>query len=174
MLLVTGHDLLVALSGPDKAASGQVFVVVGITMSVYALFAIANFGLLLKKRTMLLLTITLVAALLNVAMNFILIPRMGYMGAAWATAISYAALSAAQFMTCPQGLARFATARTMPVSLACATVLVAVANGSDLFGLHGAWTRLFAAGALFVLLYALPVLALDANLRRTLLAFRTQ
>lgn len=174
MLVVAGQELLVALSGPGKAASGQVFVVVGITMSIYALFAIANFGLLLKKRTMLLLMIMLVAALLNVAMNFILIPRMGYMGAAWATAISYAALSAAQFMTCPQGLARFATARTVTVSLACATVLVAVANGSDLFGLHGAWSRLFAAGALFVLLYALPVVGLDPNLRRALLTFRTR
>ena len=172
MLVVSGQDLLVALSGPDKAASGKVFVVVGITVSIYALFAIANYGLLLKKRTMQLLMITLAAAVLNVGMNFILIPRMGYIGAAWATAVSYAALSAAQFVTCPKGLARFADARTVGLSLTCAAVLVAVALGSDLFGLHDAWPRLFAAGVLFVLLYALPVLGLDPNLRRMLLTLR--
>lgn len=173
MLVVSGQDLLVALSGPDKAASGQVFVVVGITVSIYALFAIASYGLLLKKRTMLLLGITLAAAVLNVAMNLLLIPRMGYMGAAWATAISYGALSVAQFMSCPKGLGRFAAARTLVVSLCCAAALVAVAHGTDLFGLQGAWPRLCVAGVLFVLLYALPVLALDPDLRRALQTMRT-
>ncbi|HEY1141162.1 MAG TPA: oligosaccharide flippase family protein [Lysobacter sp.] len=165
MLLIAGEDLLVALSGPDKAASGEVFIVVGITMSTFAMFAIANYGLQLKKRTMQVLGITLVAALMNVAMNFLLIPRMGYMGAAWATAIAYAALSAAQFLICPKGLARLPDARTSVISLGSAALLVAVALGTDLFGLHGTWTRLLTAGGLFVLLYAVPVLALDSRLR---------
>ncbi|GAB3384672.1 lipopolysaccharide biosynthesis protein [Lysobacter fragariae] len=172
MLLVSGQDLLVALSGPDKAASGEVFIVIGITASTYALFAIANYGLQLKKRTMQVLAITLGAALLNIAMNFILIPRMGYMGAAWSTAISYGALSTAQFLVCPKGLARLPDLRTAAVALCCAAVLVAVARGSDLFGLHAAWTRLFAAGGLFVVLFALPVLALDSRLRGMLLGLR--
>ncbi|GAB3094369.1 lipopolysaccharide biosynthesis protein [Lysobacter terrae] len=165
MLLIAGEDLLVALSGPDKAASGEVFIVVGITMSTFALFAIANYGLQLKKRTMQVLGITLVAALMNVTMNFLLIPRMGYMGAAWATAIAYAALSAAQFLICPKGLARLPDARASIISLGSAALLVAVAMGTDLFGLHGTWARLLAAGGLFVLLYAVPVLALDSRLR---------
>lgn len=170
MLLVSGEDLMVALAGRDKAASGEVFIVVGITVSAYALFAIANYGLQLKKRTMQVLLITLVAALLNVALNFILIPRMGYMGAAWATAAAYAALTIAQFMVCPGGLARLPNARAALVSLLCATVLVVVALESDLFGMQGAWSRLGVAGLLFLALYALPVLALDSTLRRGLLA----
>jgi O-antigen/teichoic acid export membrane protein len=172
MLLVSGRDVLVALSGPEKAASGSVFVIVGITVSLYALFAIGNYGLLLKKRAMTLLMITLAAALLNVGMNFLLIPRMGYIGAACATAISYGALSAAQFATCPKGLASFASARTVVVSLACAALLVGVADGTQLFGLQHVWPRLLTAGGLFVVLYALPVLALDRELRGMLLALR--
>lgn len=172
MLLVAGQDLLVALSGPGKAASGEVFIVVGITLSFYALFAISNYGLLLKKRTMLLLMIVLAAAGLNIAMNFLLIPRMGYMGAAWATVVSYAVLSAAQFITCPRGLAQFTDARTVGISLACAALLVAVVQGSDMLGLEGAWIRLMGAGVLFVLLYALPVLALEPELRCALKTFR--
>lgn len=174
MLLVSGQDLLVALSGPDKAASGQVFIVVGITMSLYPLFSISNYGLLLKQRTMRVLANTLVAAAVNVVMNLILIPRMGYIGAAWATAISYATLCAMQYLACPKGLARFADPRAVAVSLACAALLVAVANGSDLFGVEGAWSRLFVAGVLFVLFYALPVLGLDPKLRRALLSLRTR
>lgn len=174
MLVVSGHDLLVALSGPDKAASGSVFVVVGITMALFALTDIVNYGLLLKNRTMAVLMMTLAATVLNVALNLILIPRMGYMGAAWATAVSYAVLSVARFFVCPKGLARFPDARTIGVSLICAAILVTVANGSDLFGLQGAWSRLFAAGGLFVLLYALPSLVLDPRLRSTLASFRVR
>jgi len=170
ILLVSGEDILVALSGPDKVASGEVFIVVGITVSTYALFAIANYGLQLKKRTMLVLGITLGAALLNIAMNFILVPRVGYLGAAWSTAIAYAALCAAQYLVCPRGLARMPDVRAAAVSLACAAMLVGVALGSDLFGVHGTWARLIVAGALFVTLYALPVLALDGRLRGMTLA----
>lgn len=168
MLLVSGQDVLVALSGRDKAASGEVFIVIGITVSTYSLFAIANYGLQLKKRTMLVLIITLGAALLNIIMNLILIPRMGYMGAAWANAIAHGALAIAQLVVCPKGLARLPEMRAVAVSLACATMLVAVALGSDLFGLQSVWARLFAAGVMFVALYALPVLALDPKLRRML------
>ena len=165
MLLIAGEDLLVALSGRDKAASGEVFIVVGITMSSFALFAIANYGLQLKKRTMQVLGITLVAALMNVGMNFLLIPRLGYMGAAWATAAAYAALCVAQFVICPKGLARLPDARSALISLGSASLLVAVARSSDLLGLEGTWSRLLAAGGLFLLLYAVPVLALDTRLR---------
>lgn len=174
MVFISGQDLLVALSGRDKAASGEVFVVVGITLAVFALFDIVNYGLLLKNRPMTLFLITLAAALLNIALNFMLIPRMGYMGAAWATAISYAILSAARFVTCPKGLAGFPDARTVILSLACAVLLVAVAQGSGLFGVQGAWLRLLVAGGLFGLLYALPVLVLDSRVRHMVMALRTR
>jgi O-antigen/teichoic acid export membrane protein len=173
MLLVAGHDLLVALSGPDKAASGDVFVVVGITLSLFALFDIVNYGLLLKNRSMLLFLITLAVAVLNVLLNFVLIPRMGYMGAAWATAITYAVLSAARFAACPKGLVRFPDARTVILSLACASLLVAVGRGSDMLGAQGPWLRLLVSGGLFGVLYALPILALDRRMRTMLLALRT-
>ena len=139
----------------------------------FALFDIANYGLLLKKRAIKLFLLTLGAALLNIALNFVLIPRMGYMGAAWATAISYAVLTAARFVACPKGLAQFADARTVILSVACAAVLVSVARGSDLFGMQGAWLRLLVSGGLFALLYALPVLALDSRARGMLQALRT-
>jgi O-antigen/teichoic acid export membrane protein len=119
------------------------------------------------------LIITLGAALLNVVMNLILIPRMGYMGAVWSTAIAYGALAIAQFAICPKGLARLPDVHAVVVSLACLAVLVGVARGTDLFGLHAVWARLSVAGLLFVLLYALPVMALDRRLRRMAMALAT-
>lgn len=174
MLLVSGHDVLVALSGHDKAASGEVFVVVGITLSLFALFAISNYGLQLKKQTLPVLAITVAAALVNIWMNFLLIPKMGYMGAAWANAISYAGLCLAQFIICPKGLAQLPRFHTLMVASGCALLLVAVAHGTDLFGLQNAWARLLVAGALFVCLYVLPVLVIDAKMRQMALGLWRQ
>lgn len=165
MILVSGNDVLVALSGRDKAASGDVFVVVGITLSLFSLFTIASYGLQLKKQTLPVLVITTVAALLNVGMNFLLIPRMGYMGAAWATAVSYFGLCIAQFLVCPKGLAQLPRLHTVAVATGCALLLVGVARGSNLFGLEDAWARLFLSGALFVFIYAIPVVLIDAKMR---------
>jgi hypothetical protein len=53
----------------------------------------------------------------------------------------------------------------MIVSLASGAVLVGVARGTGLFGVEGVWLRLLVAGALFLALYALPVLALDSRMR---------
>ncbi|GAB3356743.1 flippase [Lysobacter tyrosinilyticus] len=170
MLLVAGQDLMVALAGREKAASGEVFIIVGITVSAYALFAIANYGLQLKKRTIQVLFITLGAALLNVAINFTLIPRLGYIGAAWATAISYAALTISQFLVCPHGLAKLPNARATLIALGCATTLVVVATQTGHFGLQSTWGRLGVSGGLFLLLYALPVLTFDSTLRGMVMA----
>src|SRR5690606_34436385 len=93
MLLSVGQDLLVGLSSPSKAASGAVFVTVGTVMALFPLFEVAGYGLLLKKRSMLVFMLTLGAAVLNLGVNFVLIPIYGYMGAAWATVISYGALA---------------------------------------------------------------------------------
>lgn len=172
MLVVSGNDLLVVLSGPDKGASGEVFVIVGVSISLFALFDVATYGLLLKKRSLTLFLVTFAVALLNVALNFLLIPRMGYMGAAWATAITYTVLSVVWCVACPKGLLRFPDARTVIVSLSCATLLIALARGSDLFGVDGPWLRLLVAAGLFGSLYALPVWFLDARLRSRLLALR--
>lgn len=168
LLLVAGPDLLVALSGPDKAASGEVFVVVGITVSLYAWFAIGNYGLQLKERTVLVLMLTLGAALLNIVMNFILVPRMGYIGAAWSTVIGYGALSAAQFATCPKGLAKLPDFRAVATALVCLALFLTVTTTSELLAAQGPWSRLCVAGGLFVLLYAVPVLLLDSRIRAML------
>lgn len=52
----------------------------------------------LPKRTDLLIWVTLVGAAVNVAANFLLIPSIGMMGAAWATLLAYFAMALALFL----------------------------------------------------------------------------
>ncbi|MFC0679120.1 oligosaccharide flippase family protein [Lysobacter korlensis] len=172
MVLAIGQEAIVALAGADKAESGRVFMIVGTVMALYPMFDIAGYGLLLKKRSKTVLLITAGATAISIGTNLILIPKYGYMGAAYATVISYAALWSANFFWCPRGLLRLPDARTVTIALGSAAVLLAVIEGTDLFGIGNAWARVFAGGGLFLLLYALPVWLLDARLRAVLPKFR--
>jgi len=173
MLIGVGEDALVALAGPSKIASGEVFVVVGTTLALFPLFDISSYGLLLRKRSMMVFWITGFAAVLNAAINLVLIPRYGYMGAAWATAASYAVLGIARYLWCPRGLVRFPDLRTVSLSVGSAVLLLAVINGTDMFGIVAPWPRLCVAGVLFVLLYALPIWLFDPRLRKALRQWRS-
>jgi O-antigen/teichoic acid export membrane protein len=51
--------------------------------------------LMLDKRTVAVSAATWAGALVNLALNWLLIPRLGMMGAAWATLAAYAAMAAA-------------------------------------------------------------------------------
>ncbi len=172
MLWGVGQEVLVALSGPGKAASGMVFVVVGMSYALYPLIDISGYGLLLQKRSMAVLGATLGAAALNITLNLMLIPTYGVMGAVWATVASYAVLGATFCLLCPRGLLRFPDSRSLILAGVCAMVLLAVIKGGDLFGVESIWLRLFIAGGLFVVLYALPVWLLDRRLRELLLNWR--
>jgi O-antigen/teichoic acid export membrane protein len=173
MVIAIGGDLLIALSGSGKAASAPVFVVVGTLMALYPMLDISSYGLLLRKRSMRVFAITFGAAALNIGANLVLIPIYGFMGAAWATVISYAALMTANCLWCPRGLLRFPRVRTVATAAACAVLLLAVIKGSDMFGVAGPWPRMFVAGGLFLALYALPIWLIDSRLRAALPNWRT-
>lgn len=172
MVLAIGQEAIVALAGADKAASGMVFVITGTVMALYPLFDISGYGLLLHKRSKTVLMITVAATALSIGANLLLIPRLGYMGAAWATVLTYSALWSLHFMLCPRGLRRLPDGRTLATSIGCAVVLLAVIASTDLFGVRSAWGRVFVGGGLFVALYALPVWLLDPRLRAILPRFR--
>jgi len=160
-----GADALLALSGPDKAASAPVFVMIGINYALFPLLDLGGYGLLLQKRSLLILMLTVAAALLNVALNLVLIPRFGVMGAVYATFVSYAALGIAHCVACPRHLLRLPDLRATLTALGLALLLVGVARGTDLFGIVSHWGRMGAMVVLGLVLYAGPALLLDPRLR---------
>lgn len=174
MLWCVGSDALVALSGPSKAASGAVFAAVGTLFALYPLIDIGGYGLLLQKRSVTVLAITLGAAVANILLNLWLIPIMGIMGAVWATIISTIALGTAHWMLCPRGLVRAPDARALALSCLFAVPLLLIIKGANLFGLESVWLRLVVSGVLFIALYALPVWRFDPRLRDALRQWRLE
>ena len=166
-----GSDALHAISGSDKYASGPVFAWIGTLYALYPLADICGYGLLLRKRTVTVLNLTIAATAVNVALNLYLIPRYSYMGAVYATSVAYALLGISICVLCPRELFRLPDTRSLATAGGAAAVFLVVVHQTGLFGLGLGWPRLFGAGALWALLYLLPVLLLDGRLRAMLLAW---
>lgn len=164
-----GDDVVHAISGPDKHASGQVFAWVGTLYALYPLLDIAGYGLLLHKRTVALLNLNIAAAIVNIALNWMLIPSHGYMGAVYATVVAYGLLGIATCLICPRDLLRLPDRRSLLLACLAAAGYLWIYARSDLFGVQGAWPRLFTAFGLWLVLYVAPVLALESRLRGMLL-----
>lgn len=168
----TGTDVLRAVSGPDKVASGPVFAWIGTMYALYPLVDITAYGLLLHKRSMTVLALTATAAAINIVLNLLLIPAYGIMGAVYSTAASYLFLSVAVCLACPRELLQLPDRRALLTACSAAALFLVAVESTGLFGLTSAWPRLFAAGGLWLLVYVLPVLALDGRLRGLVLQWR--
>jgi O-antigen/teichoic acid export membrane protein len=174
LIWAVGPEALVALSGPGKAGSGPVFAIIGVSFALYPMIDISTYGLLLRKRSMLVVATNLGAALLNIGLNLVLIPAYGVMGAVWASVASLGALLACNCLLCPPELLRFPSLRAMTIAGACAAVLLAAIKAGNLFGLDNPWWRLFAATWLVLALYVAPVWLLDARLRAAFHGWRRE
>lgn len=73
-------------------ASWRAIGLVGLGYWFWGLFQIVQTGFYVRKATQRLPALTAVAVAVNFGVNFALIPRLGFMGAAWATVLAFAAL----------------------------------------------------------------------------------
>lgn len=164
LLLCVGHEFLVILAGPDKAASAPVFIAVAMTMTWYSLFSVAQYGLLLERRALRFFLITLSATLLNIALNVPLILNWGVSGAVAATVISYVYLTAVQLWQCPAELRYVPYFRRLAGAALFAPAMYILLASTDYFGARGEIPRLLVGSAAI----ALPTLAwafMDRSLR---------
>ena len=150
------------------------FAWLGALYALYPLLEIGGYGLLLHKRSRTVLYMTLAATALNTLLSLWLIPRYEYMGATWAAVGSFAALGIGLYALCPRDLRYRPDLRAWSVAGGAGLAFVLAVEGSGLFGLVSPWTRLFAAGGLWAVLYVVPVLALDARLRDLVRHWRTR
>ena len=91
---VSGYHFL----GPDYWEGVKIIPVVMLSYIFYGLYVNFIVGIYLEKKSIYLPYITGVSALVNIALNFILIPAMGIMGAAVATAGSYFVMAGLMFL----------------------------------------------------------------------------
>jgi O-antigen/teichoic acid export membrane protein len=164
ILLCVGQDFLVLLAGQDKAASAPVFVAISIAMVWSSLFTIAQYGLLLQRRAVRVLVITLAATVLNLALNVPLILAWGVTGAVTATVLSYVFLAVVQLWQCPAELRYLPPLGRMAGAALFAPLMLGLLVQVDYFGAASPVSRLL-VGTLTVMLPAIALAALDRNLR---------
>ncbi len=78
------------ISGPQYAPAAGVVGVLALGLVAYGAYYIVAIGVSIAQKTSVLATTTVIAALLNVGLNALLIPRFGIFGAAWASLAAYA------------------------------------------------------------------------------------
>lgn len=90
---------IIGLIAPDEyAASVDVLRVSVFASAAYATYMMIVGAVMLSRRTGPLAVITTLSAVLNIALNVVLIPRVGIIGAAWASVIGYGAYALATYV----------------------------------------------------------------------------
>jgi O-antigen/teichoic acid export membrane protein len=170
-LLSVGGDVLLLMAGESKAQSAPVFQLIGVNYVLDGLGGIVTAGLLLHKRTMTILTLNLVALVVNVILNLFWIPRFGVMGAVYATFVSFMALLVAKYHFCPRELRALPGRRETLTAIALGLLSLAVAYYTNIFGIASHFGRLVAMAVTMIFTFALPALALDSRLRDAILGY---
>lgn len=87
---VLAKPLLSLISTPEIASQGRfILPIVALSILIFGLCAIVPYGLLLQKRVRLSATIWIIAAICNISLNILIVPRIGILGAALTTLIAY-------------------------------------------------------------------------------------
>jgi O-antigen/teichoic acid export membrane protein len=86
---VFGRELLFLMAKPEFHAAAPVIPIVVLAYMTQGLYALTSIGISISKKTMYFPVMTLSAAVVNVALNILWIPRFGIEGAAWATVAGY-------------------------------------------------------------------------------------
>jgi len=84
-------------SRPEFRAGAPVIPVVALAYLFHGVFLLTSIGIGIRKRTRWYPIITGASATTNVVANLVLIPRLGMLGAAWATVLSYAVMAGLGF-----------------------------------------------------------------------------
>lgn len=92
-------EILHVLTTPPYYAAATAVLPLAIGYVAYASTQVTAFGITLTKKTHYLAIYSWGAALINVSFNLLLIPRLGMVGASWATAFAYVFLTVAYFKT---------------------------------------------------------------------------
>lgn len=123
-LAIFSEEIVRFLATPEFLEAHRVIPLVLAGYVAWAVYQVVSTAFYLRERTLAITALVGGAAVLNLALNAVLVSRMGYLGAAWATLVTFAALAAASWI---------AAERLMPVRYEIARVLVPLALGVGLY-----------------------------------------
>jgi len=95
LITIFGPEILKVLTTPKFYSAATVIGPLSLAMVFAATNQVTSLGINLARQTKYFAFYTGLAALLNIILNFLLIPNFGMVGAGWATALSYLFLTAA-------------------------------------------------------------------------------
>ncbi|HEY0505283.1 MAG TPA: oligosaccharide flippase family protein [Lysobacter sp.] len=165
LLWCLGTDLIIALSGVGKAASGPVFELMGAMNAVLPVLLVCGFGLVLERRTKTVMFLMCGAVAVNALLNWWWIPAFGVMGAAYATLASSLLSSVAACLLVDPVLRQFPDRRTLATAFAAGALGLAGEWITVQLQLRPGWQRMIVGGMLIGGPYVLALLALDSRLR---------
>ena len=160
-----GADMLVLLAGPEKAESGIIFQWIGFHYTIMPLCEFGMIGLKLTRRSKTILATAMMGFLINLGLNWVMIPRIGVMGAVYATLIANLLLWLTQLRLIPHVLKPKLSVRDIRWPLLLGCVFFGICQLSGLFGVQAPATRLAVCGAIFVVSFVVPAPVLDPYLR---------
>lgn len=163
LLTANARPLVTIVASPKYIDGTAIVPWVTFGMALESYVAIAAAGLFLKKKTLSIFWMIGGAAVVNILLNYALIPIFGLSGAALATLITFAALLATALVAGRSELTiRFPT-RTFVV---CSIAFVASAWCTTSLRSHSPWIDLVVHTAICAPLFAIITLGADATLRR--------
>lgn len=166
--IVTARDVIVLLASKkfQEAHSLLPYLVIGLVLSAVTIFF--RPGLMIYKRASKIASATFYACVLNIVLNMILLPRIGLVGAAIATMISYAAivvfLGYQSLGVLPYKLELTAFARYCIVGGAASWLILQIPIESPLLSA-------IVKASLILIAYAVVLFAIDKHVRSLLISF---
>jgi len=88
-MIAAARPLVVLLASSKYAGVDRLIPIFVAGLLIYSMHVFVGAGLLIHKRTLLMAAAMMVSAVLNIGLNCLLLPRMGLMGGAIATVLSY-------------------------------------------------------------------------------------
>ncbi|MRS03306.1 hypothetical protein EG832_08805, partial [bacterium] len=89
VFIAIGKELMILLASAKYEAAYQIIPYVVVANALYSFQVIINAGLIINKKTSVLMKLKLITCAINIILNLILIPINGITGAAQATLVSY-------------------------------------------------------------------------------------
>ena len=138
-LCVLGPTLLRLMVAPSFYAAASIVPIIAITYFIHGMYFMSVNSIFFRKKTIVLPFVSGLAALLNIGLNWILIPRYSMMGAAYSTLLSFAVLFIIVFIYSktiyPVSYEYRRLLKLMVVFIVCGGALFPIHMGKDLITL---------------------------------------
>jgi O-antigen/teichoic acid export membrane protein len=92
-LALFAREIVTAMAAPEFEPAWHALPIIALGYVFWAIFQVTSTAFYLKEKTGKITVLVACAALLNLGLNALLVPRIGYLGAAWSTVITFATLA---------------------------------------------------------------------------------